>query len=129
MSEYREEHLRLRAHIKEAIFENISETVQRSASKLYCLLEDNEDDLQRLAHSFGLPVTTDHLYDKLTCAIEDMIFDELGWKFVDMHAGFMPDEYETLEEPRPKALMVLGLRSEVPDYYKTLEQEKNVCSD
>lgn len=128
MPEYREEHLKLRAQVKEAIFENISEAVQRSASKLYCLLEDNEDELQKLAHSFGLPVTTKHLYDKLTCAIEDMIFEELGWSYTDMHSGFMPDEYETLEEPRPRALMVLGLRSEVPEYYKTLEAE-DVCSD
>lgn len=126
---YTKEQLKLRAHIKEAVYENISETVQRSASKLYCLLEDNITDLPKLAKSFGFDMHTDHLYDKLTCAIEDMIFDELGWTFKDMHAGFMPDEYETLEEPRPKALMVLGLRSEVPDYYKTLEQEKNVCSD
>ena len=57
-----------------------------------------------------------------------MIFDEMGWSYTDNHSGFMPDGYETLEEHRPRALMVLGLSSDIPEYYKSLEQE-DVCSD
>ena len=33
-----------------------------------------------------------------------MIFDELEWKFMDDHAGFMPDGYETCEDPSAKSI-------------------------
>ena len=59
---YTKEQLKLRAHIKEAIYENISEVVQRNASKLYCLLEDNVTDLPKLAKSFGLPICILNIY-------------------------------------------------------------------